>query len=66
MTTVMLVLVLITGVIAAACAIMAAFTYLRRGRDPVAADRDARRWLLGVAVFGISAIVLRFVWLLLL
>lgn len=66
MTTVMLVLVLITGMIASACAIMAAFTYLRRGRDPVAADRDARRWLLGVAVFGISAIVLRFVWLLLL
>ncbi len=62
----MLVLVLITGAIASAYAIMAAFTYLRRGRDPVAADRGARRWLLGVAIFGISALVLRFVWLLLL
>ncbi|MDV7100056.1 hypothetical protein R4227_07885 [Gordonia amicalis] len=62
----MLVLVLATGVIASACAIMAAFTYLRRGSDPLTADRGARRWLVATAIFGISAIVLRFVWLLML
>ncbi|KAF0971390.1 MULTISPECIES: hypothetical protein [Gordonia] len=66
MNTVMLILVLATGVIASACAIMAAFIYLRRGRDPLTADRGARRWLVATAIFGISAIVLRFVWLLML
>ncbi|MCR8898266.1 hypothetical protein NWF34_15060 [Gordonia sp. GONU] len=61
----MLTLVLATGVIASVCALMAAYTYLRRGRDPSAAARGARRWLVGVAIFGISAVVLRFVWVLL-
>ncbi len=62
----MLTLVLVVGVAATACAITAAYTYLRRGQDPLTADRLARRWLIATAIFGISAIVLRFVWLLLL
>jgi hypothetical protein len=64
--TVMLTLVLVGGVAATVCAIMSAFTYLRRGQEPLVADRLARRWLIATAIFGISAIVLRFVWLLLL
>jgi len=60
----MLTLVLGCGIIASLCAIAAAWSYLRRGREPETADRLARRWLVATAVFGISALVLRFVWLL--
>lgn len=66
MNAVMLVLMIVVGAAAMVCAIMAAFTYLRRGRDPLTADRLARRWLVFTAIFGTSAIVLRFVWLFLL
>ncbi|MBD0860723.1 hypothetical protein IA539_05810 [Gordonia sp. zg691] len=63
---VMVTLVLVTGLTATACAVTAAFVYLRPGREPSARDRLARRWLMATAVFGLTAIVLRFVWVLLL
>lgn len=62
---VMLILVLGTGTAATACALTAAYIYLRPGRDRSSADRLARRWLIATAVFGFTAIGLRFLWILL-
>ncbi|MEE3852091.1 hypothetical protein VZC37_17240 [Gordonia sp. LSe1-13] len=61
---VMLTLVILTGATASACALTAAYVYLRPNthRDNDTRDRLARRWLVATAVFGFTAIALRFVW----
>jgi hypothetical protein len=64
---VMFVLVLGCGVVAAVCALAAAYVYLAGAGDDVHGDRvdrdrRARQWLIGTVVFGVGAIVLRFVW----
>ncbi|MFC9979328.1 hypothetical protein [Gordonia sp. NPDC127522] len=61
----MLTLVLVVGAAAAGCAMAAAYVYLRPGDDHVRAERLARRWLIGTAVLGVTALCLRFGWLLL-
>lgn len=58
----MLTLVLVIGAAAAACAVIAAFVYLRPGDDHVRAERLARRWLLATALLGVTALCLRFGW----
>ncbi|MGV9714281.1 hypothetical protein ACWDTI_26890 [Gordonia sp. NPDC003424] len=59
-TGVMLILILALGAAAAGCALIAAYVYLRGSGNPVRDERTARRWLVGTAVFGVSALVLRF------
>ncbi|MCR5978015.1 hypothetical protein GDN83_09775 [Gordonia jinghuaiqii] len=66
LNAVMLTLVLATGAAASVCAVTAAVVYLRPGRERLAAERLARRWLVATAVLGVSAICSRFVWLLVL
>ena len=61
----MLTLVLVVGAAAAGCAMMAAYVYLRPGDDHVRAERHARRWLIATAILGVTALCLRFGWLLL-
>lgn len=61
----MLTLVLAVGVAAAGCAMTAAYVYLRPGDDHRHAERLARRWLITTAVLGVTALCLRFGWLLL-
>lgn len=61
----MLTLVIVVGAAAAACAMTAAYVYLRPGDDPVHAERIARRWLVATAILGFAAICLRFGWALL-
>lgn len=74
---VMITVITVVGVAAAFSALAAAYVYLRerpgRDRDIKGGDiqgrdtreRLARRWLVAVAVFGVTAVVLRFGWLLL-
>lgn len=74
---VMITVITVVGVAAAFSALAAAYVYLRErpGRDRDIQGRDiqggdarerlARRWLVAVAVFGVTAVVLRFGWLLL-
>ncbi|ANY26343.1 hypothetical protein ABID74_003479 [Gordonia terrae] len=62
---VMLTLVLVVGAAAAGCAMTAAYVYLRPGDDHVRAEHLARRWLVATAVLGVTALCLRFGWLLL-
>ncbi|MFE0750078.1 hypothetical protein [Gordonia sp. NPDC058843] len=64
-TVLMLTLVILVGASAAGCAMTAAFVYLRPGDDHVRAERLARRWLVATAVLGVTALCLRFGWLLL-
>ena len=61
----MLTLVLVVGAAAAGCAMTAAYVYLRPGDDHVRAERLARRWLIATGVLGVTALGLRFGWLLL-
>ncbi|MDL9948361.1 hypothetical protein QSJ19_22835 [Gordonia sp. ABSL11-1] len=63
---VMLIVIIALGVAASACAITAAYVYLRShsDRDAAARDRLARRWLIATAVLGFTVIGLRFVWFL--
>ncbi|WP_439030760.1 hypothetical protein [Gordonia terrae] len=61
----MLTLVILVGAAAAACAMTAAYVYLRPGRDHVEAERLARRWLVATGLLGFTALALRFGWLLL-
>ncbi len=62
---VMLVLVLMVGTAASVCALTAAYVYLRPGDDHLRAERLARRWLVATAVLGLTALCLRFGWVLL-
>jgi hypothetical protein len=61
----MLTLVMVVGAAAGGCAMTAAYVYLRPGDDHVRAERLARRWLIATAFFGVTALCLRFGWLLL-
>jgi heme/copper-type cytochrome/quinol oxidase subunit 3 len=63
---VMLIVIITLGVAASACAVTAAYVYLRSRADRHAAARDrlARRWLIATAVLGFTVIGLRFVWFL--
>ena len=63
----MFVVLIVLGIAASACAVAAAYVYLRDrpGRSRQARERLARRWLLATAVLGFSIVALRFVWLLL-
>ncbi|OUC77976.1 hypothetical protein CA982_14825 [Gordonia lacunae] len=61
----MLALVIVVGAGAALCALAAAFVYLRPGDDHLRAERVTRRWLIATAVLGVTALCLRFGWLLL-
>ncbi|AFR51195.1 hypothetical protein [Gordonia sp. KTR9] len=62
---IMLVLVLMVGTAASVCALIAAYAYLRPGDDHLHAERLARRWLVATAVLGLTALCLRFGWVLL-
>lgn len=53
------------GTAAAVCAFTAAYVYLRGPGDRLRNERLARRWLAATAVLGVSAIVCRFLMLLL-
>lgn len=65
---VLLIVIIALGVAASACALIAAYLYLREhpDRDRDTRERLARRWLAVTAVLGFTIIVLRFVWVLLL
>ena len=65
-STVMLIISITLGVAASACALAAAYVYLRENpkRDNIARDRLARRWLVATAVLGFAVVLMRFVWLL--
>ncbi|MFW0793357.1 hypothetical protein AAFP30_06055 [Gordonia sp. CPCC 205515] len=64
MRDVFVVLAGVVAVAAAGCALTAAYVYLRNNNGRAEAERRARRWLVATAVFGVSAVVLRFVTLL--
>ncbi|ROZ89057.1 hypothetical protein [Gordonia sp. OPL2] len=63
---VMLIVIIAVGVAASACAVTAAYVYLRSrpDRDAAARDRLARRWLIATAALGFTVIGLRFAWFL--
>ena len=65
---VLLIVIITLGVAASACALTAAYIYLRDhpNRDRDTRERLARRWLAVTAVLGFTIIVLRFVWVLVL